>query len=126
MADLRNSPVLMEDVWITRSVDGIPRWLEDLTVREGIRAMLKADRCLEERRRLGDEADNLCRWYGWELGAVELATALPESKSILQQLFLFTHSFPRCSSCHPPSATAFAFEGFKVSLDKPYYLVSSI
>ena len=35
--------------------------------------MLSKDRCLEERKRLGDEGDNLCRWYGDELAAVELA-----------------------------------------------------
>jgi len=26
------------------------------------------------------EADNLCRWFGWELAAVELALRLPASK----------------------------------------------
>lgn len=42
--------------------------------------MLKLDRCIEEQRRLGWEADNLCRWYGRELSSVEVAIALPESK----------------------------------------------
>jgi hypothetical protein len=70
----------MEDVWITPSLGDVPRWLEDADVREGIRAMLRLDRCLEERRRLGYEADNLCRWFGRELHAVELALASPSSK----------------------------------------------
>jgi len=43
--------------------------------------MLKCNQCLEECRRLGMEADNLCRWYGTELAAVELALHTPESMS---------------------------------------------
>jgi hypothetical protein len=35
--------------------------------------MLKIDRCMEEHRRLGIEADNLCRWFGRELAAIELS-----------------------------------------------------
>ncbi len=42
--------------------------------------MLTQDRCLEERWRLGNEADNLCRWYGRELAAVELAIRTPQCK----------------------------------------------
>ncbi|KAI9453747.1 hypothetical protein HD554DRAFT_2199295 [Boletus coccyginus] len=78
--DLRNDQSLMEDVWITPSEGQIPRWLEDQVVRDGIRAMQKRDRCLEEQRRLGIEADNLCRWYGAELAAVELAMHTPENE----------------------------------------------
>jgi hypothetical protein len=73
LAALRDTSTLMEDVWITPAVGDVPRWLEDSDVREGIRAMLKIDRCLEERRRLGIEADNLCRWFGRELHAIELS-----------------------------------------------------
>ncbi|KAG6806020.1 hypothetical protein H0H92_013027, partial [Tricholoma furcatifolium] len=58
---LRDAPSLMEDVWISRPTEHVPRWLSDGQVREGIRAMLKSDRCLEERRRLQAEADNLAR-----------------------------------------------------------------
>ena len=62
----------MEDVW-TQPIDGeAPLWLTDADVRKGIRAMLKQDRCLEERR-LCMEADNLVRWLGNELAAIELA-----------------------------------------------------
>jgi hypothetical protein len=69
---LRDSVDFMEDVWISRSQGPIPRWLEDHDVRDGIRAMLKQDRCLEEKQRLHIEADNLCRWFGREVAGVEL------------------------------------------------------
>ncbi|KAG1857649.1 hypothetical protein C8R48DRAFT_775569 [Suillus tomentosus] len=73
LADLRADPTLMEDVWITPSVGEVPRWLEDCEVRDGIRALLKHDRCQEEQLRLRTEADNLCRFFGEELAALELA-----------------------------------------------------
>ena len=50
-------------------------------MREGIRVVLKTDQCHEEQRRLGTEADNMCRWFGRELCAIELAMRQPESKS---------------------------------------------
>jgi len=81
LAELRNDQSLLEDVWISPSVREIPWWLEDIDVREGIRAVLKIDQCLEEQRRLGIEADNMCRWFGHELCAIELAIRQPESKS---------------------------------------------
>jgi len=70
----------MEDIWTTPSTGDIPRWLEDLDVREGIRAMLRIDRCLEEECRLAMEADNLCRWLAEEVGTVELAIQTPSCK----------------------------------------------
>ena len=73
------STILMEDVWITQTPGALPRWLEDADVREGIRAMLKVARCREEHVRIGAEADNLCRWFGWELSAVQAALGLPSS-----------------------------------------------
>lgn len=76
---MRESPHLMEDVWITPSMTSVPRWLEDLDVRNGIRAMLKQERCLEERRRLGMESDNLCRWFGRELRTLQRAICTPSS-----------------------------------------------
>jgi hypothetical protein len=84
LAVLRDSSTLMEDVWITPMDSQVPRWLEDVDVREGIRAVLKMDRCLEERRRLGLEADNLCRWFGCKLSAVEVALATPSSKGFIK------------------------------------------
>ncbi|KAG2111091.1 hypothetical protein DEU56DRAFT_936200, partial [Suillus clintonianus] len=85
LADLRNDQTLMEDVWITPSVGDVPRWMEDADVRDGIRALLKRERCHEEQRRLGLEADNLCRWFGDELAALELALRSPAN---------YTFTFP--------------------------------
>lgn len=73
LAELRACTHLMEDVWVSPSAGNIPRWLDDLDVREGIRAMQKVDRAKEERDRLGQEAENLCGWMGKELTALELA-----------------------------------------------------
>ena len=70
---LRDDPYLMEDVWIHPSTEAAPPWLTDTKVWKGIRAMLKVDRCVEENRRLGREADNLSRWFGRELAAIELS-----------------------------------------------------
>jgi hypothetical protein len=77
----KGSHALMEDVWFAPISGQTPRWLDDANVRQGIRAMLKLDRCLEERRRLGNEADNLCRWFGRELCALELALRTHTSES---------------------------------------------
>jgi hypothetical protein len=77
LSELRSCTHLMEDVWVTPSTGDIPRWLADLDVREGIRAMLKIDRCLEEQRRVVMEAENLCIWLGEEVAAVELAIQTP-------------------------------------------------
>jgi hypothetical protein len=77
LASLRDGPQLMEDVWISRPTEEVPRWLDDRDVRDGIRAMLKVDRCAEEHRRLSVEAENLCRWFGRELRALELALLTP-------------------------------------------------
>ncbi|KAG2123258.1 hypothetical protein DEU56DRAFT_917566 [Suillus clintonianus] len=85
LADLRNDQALMEDVWIAPSAGNIPRWLDDSDVRDGIRALLKHDRCQEERQRLSIEADNLCRYFGDELAALELALS-----SDANELFIFS------------------------------------
>lgn len=73
----------MEDVWISRRQEDMPRWLAETSVREGIRAMLKKDGCLYEHRRLGRESDSLCRWLGNELTAVELAVRTPKRELLL-------------------------------------------
>jgi len=79
LTELRDNSNLMEDVWITPSPQDVPRWLGDTNVREGIKAMQKVDRCIEEERRLEIEADNLCRWWGREIASVELALRDPKS-----------------------------------------------
>ncbi|KAG2139317.1 hypothetical protein DEU56DRAFT_735682 [Suillus clintonianus] len=80
LAELRGDQTLMQDIWVVPSVGEVPRWLEDSDVRDGIRALLKRDRCQEEQKRLGMEADNLCRFFGEELTALELSLRLPENK----------------------------------------------
>ena len=42
--------------------------------------MLTKDRCLEERRRLEIEANNLCQSYGRNLAVIELAMRNPVSQ----------------------------------------------
>ncbi|KAJ6538413.1 hypothetical protein B0H10DRAFT_1763262, partial [Mycena sp. CBHHK59/15] len=70
---LRNDPSLHEDVWITPSQGQIPRWLNDVNVRDGIRALHSLDRCAEESRRLNLERENMSRWLTEELAIVGLA-----------------------------------------------------
>ena len=71
----------MEDVWIMPSKDSnLPRWLEDADVRKGIRALLKSDRCKEEKERLRFESDNMCRWFGNKIMSIEVALRRPECK----------------------------------------------
>ncbi|KAG6839732.1 hypothetical protein C0991_012193, partial [Blastosporella zonata] len=83
LAELRESPLLMEDVWISATLSNKhPCWLVEPKVWEGIHALLKTDRCLEEQKRLGVEANNLCQWFGWELLALEAAIAFPSNSSI--------------------------------------------
>ncbi|KIO06301.1 hypothetical protein M404DRAFT_24583 [Pisolithus tinctorius Marx 270] len=83
LAELHNDQSLFEDIWITPSIGEIPRWLQDSDMREGIRAVLKTDCCLEEQRCLGMEADNMCQWFGSELCAIKLAIWQPEREHIL-------------------------------------------
>jgi hypothetical protein len=85
--------------------------MEDLDVRDGIRALLKWERCQEEQRRLGLEADNLCQWFGDELAALELALRLPTSKSFRTSMIsanltrpnIHVHNSATARSC--PSTT---------------------
>ncbi|PPR07291.1 hypothetical protein CVT24_007353 [Panaeolus cyanescens] len=81
--DLRSDPTLHQDVWMVPNspTETLP-WLEDSKVRDGIRAMIKIDRCNEERYRLGIESDNMCRWFGRELLAAEVALRDPQNDSI--------------------------------------------
>lgn len=78
--DLRQNPSLLEDVCIEPSDEKPQPWLVDERVRLGIHAMLKINRCHEEKHRLLTEANNMCCWFGREIGAVELAMCSAESK----------------------------------------------
>ncbi|KAJ7578925.1 hypothetical protein C8J56DRAFT_797027 [Mycena floridula] len=79
---LRDVSDLMEDVWVTPSEGDPPPWLIDPRVRKGIRAMLTVQACIHERRRIGRESDNLCRWFGKQLAAIELAMRDPRYLSL--------------------------------------------
>jgi hypothetical protein len=57
-------PGLMEDVWISAAPSTTYQWLYDADIREAMRAVHRKERCLEEKRRLGIEMDNLCRYVG--------------------------------------------------------------
>lgn len=76
---LRNNDTLMRDVYIAAGDAPAPRWLVDVNVRKGIRAMHTRDRCVEEQRRLSREWDNLCSWYDDERRAVQAAAASAHS-----------------------------------------------
>lgn len=70
---LRESDDLMQDVWIDTTVAERPLWLTEEKVRKGIRAMLILDHCVEERCRLGREAENLLRIFKEELLVLNIA-----------------------------------------------------
>ncbi|CAA7265927.1 unnamed protein product [Cyclocybe aegerita] len=82
LSGLRDASSLMEDVWIATSLNEVPRWLHDLDVREGIRAMNRKERCNEERSRLVQESDNMCRWYRHQVIAVEVALVKSDNLKI--------------------------------------------
>ncbi|KAF8229912.1 hypothetical protein L208DRAFT_1423974 [Tricholoma matsutake] len=71
LAVLCDSSILMEDVWVAPA----HHWLKD--------SILKLDQCLEEQCCLGTEADNLCRWFGQELCAIELALKRPSNQLLV-------------------------------------------
>ncbi|KAJ7585718.1 hypothetical protein C8J56DRAFT_788625, partial [Mycena floridula] len=82
LESLKESTNLMQDVLMTCSFDTLPAWTENAEVRQGIQATLKLDRCLEERRRLVTEADNLLRSFQRDLTAIEVALRLPQHQHL--------------------------------------------
>ncbi|KAG9316189.1 hypothetical protein JVU11DRAFT_2213 [Chiua virens] len=99
LTELREDQSLLEDVWITPSTGQVPLWLEDSDIRLGIRGLLKMDRCLEEQRWLGSEADNLCRWYGDELAAVELSLRTTDNNLLVRLIKLRRDHLLALESC---------------------------
>ncbi|KAG9309099.1 hypothetical protein JVU11DRAFT_10983 [Chiua virens] len=88
LVELHEDQSLLEDVWITPSTRQVPLWLEDSDIHLGIQGLLKMDQCLEEQRRLGSEADNLCRWYGDKLAAVELSLCTTNNNLLVRLIKL--------------------------------------
>lgn len=57
-----------DDIWQDVELDGdensgVPPWLGDERVRQGIRAILQLDRCIEEEQRVQHEASALREWF---------------------------------------------------------------
>ncbi|KAH6902181.1 hypothetical protein BKA70DRAFT_1229224 [Coprinopsis sp. MPI-PUGE-AT-0042] len=79
---LKDDPNLLTDVWISTSAEEVPLWLSDPELREAIAVMHSNDRCSEEQIRVGQEADNLRRWFRNEFLAVHVALLRETSSSI--------------------------------------------
>ncbi|KAG0699786.1 hypothetical protein DFH29DRAFT_983380 [Suillus ampliporus] len=71
----KRQPALMTAI---RKFNSYCEQLDLLYDPDGIRTLLKRDQCREEQVRLGTEADNLCRFFGEELAALEFALRIPE------------------------------------------------
>ncbi|KAJ7825154.1 hypothetical protein B0H13DRAFT_1918764 [Mycena leptocephala] len=87
---LRNDPSLHDDVWIIPSEGEIPRWLDDADMRDGIRALHSADRCVEESNRIRPEIENMSRW-------------LKEENTVEYSHYLFVTWAPALSPSPGPS-----------------------
>ncbi|KAJ2930749.1 hypothetical protein H1R20_g6330, partial [Candolleomyces eurysporus] len=86
LADLKKCSTLIESVWVAPVDESVHRWVYDADMREGIRAFLKLDRCTEEQRRLGEEADNMLRWHRMELSAIIAALQDPANSDLVGPL----------------------------------------
>ncbi|KAJ8515558.1 hypothetical protein ONZ45_g7029 [Pleurotus djamor] len=89
--ELRDSDDLMEDIWIDDTREA-PLWLTDASVRRGIRAMLKLERCTEEDIRLTRETDNMRQWLAREVGATEYALRDPKFQHLHVPLSIYSQS----------------------------------
>ncbi|KAJ3513219.1 hypothetical protein NMY22_g15109 [Coprinellus aureogranulatus] len=61
------------DPGLTDMVDEVPPWLGDEKTREGIKALLLQDRCLEELQHLQREVDSMVHWFSYEWERLESA-----------------------------------------------------
>ncbi|KAF7337089.1 ULP-PROTEASE domain-containing protein [Mycena venus] len=98
---LWSDPSLHEDVCISPSPGGIPAWLIDDDVRDGIRSLHTIDRCREEAIRLNLDRANLKRWLDNERLIVEKALAshpgaLHDILSDLHNLHVFLQTHRSC------------------------------
>ncbi|KAJ8474908.1 hypothetical protein ONZ45_g15793 [Pleurotus djamor] len=92
---LRDAQSLLEDVWISPSETSVPRWLENLGVRNGIRAMHKFNRCQEEQQRILWEVDNMSSWIKAESRGVEMALNDPKNEPLTLRLQLYQQTVRR-------------------------------
>ena len=82
LTELRADDTLMLDVWTDTNTNGSQPWLVDPRVREGIRYVHQIDRCDEERRRLGREAENRLRCFSQELRILHVALRTIQGKDL--------------------------------------------
>ncbi|KIK78651.1 hypothetical protein PAXRUDRAFT_36591 [Paxillus rubicundulus Ve08.2h10] len=119
LMELHSNQSLLEDVWITPSTGEILQWLEDCDVREGISALLKHEHCHEEQCHLGIKVDNMCRWFGWELRAIELTLHKPEN-SVYSLLLQKQHeALMKLQECWPtPLASSICYgDQIKIAIE---------
>jgi hypothetical protein len=68
---------IWQDVGMDDGTEGlIPQWMGDEAVREGIKAFLQLDRCLEERARLQHERSAMQDWMKEEWDTIQVARTL--------------------------------------------------
>jgi hypothetical protein len=80
-----NPDKLKDDAGFLESInlqvtDHVPRWSTDPSIRLGIRAMMKLDRCKEEEWRLQREATNMLQWFKEQVTAINVALRQADSK----------------------------------------------
>jgi hypothetical protein len=81
LEELHHCGHLMEDVWLHRTPSKeAPAWIREPNIRQGIRSVLKIQRCKEEEWRVNQEARNMLHWYEHEVTVLETASLLPECK----------------------------------------------
>jgi hypothetical protein len=79
LLELRDESDIMEDIWLAPTSDflkPLPAWMVNPNVRKGIKALVKLERCVEEREHIDIESKNLANWFFEELCALELASIL--------------------------------------------------
>ena len=68
---------IWQDVGMDDGMEGlIPQWMGDEAVREGIKAFLQLDRCLEESARLQHERSAMQDWMKEEWDTIQVARTL--------------------------------------------------
>jgi hypothetical protein len=92
---------LLEGVIIGQTPEPPARWFTESTVCLGVRALLKLDRCVEEKDRLLTEAGNMCNWFCRELTVLELSLLDPGSTFTVVTLGVTLNLVFRYPPCTP-------------------------
>jgi hypothetical protein len=80
LSKLRAEDSLLEEVYFAEAGKPVPRWVKEQGVRDGIRAMLLVQRCIEEQKRLVREERNLRSWVARQSAAVRECAASGQSE----------------------------------------------